>query len=42
MKFGTQQHILNSMTVIWPNMIFFKLKIADVRHTENRFLAITQ
>jgi len=23
-------------------MIFFKLKIADVRHTENRFLAITQ
>jgi len=31
MKYGTQQQIRNSMTVMWPN-IFFKFRMADGRH----------
>jgi len=26
MKFGTKQQIWNSMTVAWPNMIFFQIR----------------
>jgi len=39
MIFGTQQHIWNSMTVTWPNMIFFKFKMAHGRHIENQPIA---
>ena len=36
MKFCTQQHIQNSMTVTRPNVIFFYFKIADGRHIDKQ------
>jgi len=37
MKFGVIQQIVDPMTVKWPKFIFFKFKMADGRHVENRF-----
>ena len=31
-KFGTQQHICNLMTVTWQSTKFLKFKMADGRH----------
>jgi len=37
MKFGTLQHILNSMTVLWTKIEIFKIQDGGGRHLENRF-----
>jgi len=34
MKCGIEQQILNSMAVPWPNIYFFKFKMADGRYIE--------
>ena len=41
MKFGTQMQFSVFSIEIWQkNINFFKFKLADGRHIENRFLAI--
>ena len=42
-KFGARMRISILRMVIWPKKIeFYKLKMADGRHIENRFLAISR